>query len=206
MLANGTCRHPRFLQVLSVTVDETTIIPYILKSINNAELAIKIASRNNLPGADDIYATRFQQLFQQGNFSEAAKVAANSPRVYKNGAVISRFLPPSLFLPRHPYRASCARRRRLNASRWCRWRPVSYRPFCSTLAFFSRRVNSTSTSHWSSLARYCFRDASSCLRSGSRRRSWSAVKSSATLSSSMTRRLRFRSTCAPMFRIRLVAV
>lgn len=68
-------------QVLSVTVDEGTIVPYILKNLNNAELAIKIASRNNLPGADDIYVTRFNQLFQQGNFGEAAKVAATSPRV-----------------------------------------------------------------------------------------------------------------------------
>jgi clathrin heavy chain len=59
-------------QVLSVSVDQSTIIPYIMKTLNNPELAIKMASRNNLPGADDIYQARFQQL---------AKVAANSPRV-----------------------------------------------------------------------------------------------------------------------------
>jgi clathrin heavy chain len=56
-----------------------------LKNLNNPELAIKIASRNNLPGADDIYVSRFQQLFAQGNFSEAAKVAATSPRVNQEG-------------------------------------------------------------------------------------------------------------------------
>ena len=64
-----------------MSVDETTVIPYILRQLNNPELAIKIASRNNLPGADDLYMARFQQLFQQGNFAEAAKVAATSPRV-----------------------------------------------------------------------------------------------------------------------------
>jgi clathrin heavy chain len=44
-------------QVLSVNVDEQTIIPYILSILNNMELAFKLASRG------------------------AAKIAANSPRV-----------------------------------------------------------------------------------------------------------------------------
>ena len=68
-------------QVLSVNVDEQTIIPYILATLNNAELAFNLASRANLPGADDLYIKRYQQLFQSGQYSEAAKIAANSPRV-----------------------------------------------------------------------------------------------------------------------------
>lgn len=68
-------------QVLSVNVDEQTIIPYILTTLNNTELAFKLASRGNLPGADDLYIKQYQQLFQSGQFGEAAKVAANSPRV-----------------------------------------------------------------------------------------------------------------------------
>lgn len=68
-------------QVLSVNVDEQTIIPYILTTLNNTELAFKLASRANLPGADDLYVKQYQQLFQSGQFGEAAKVAANSPRV-----------------------------------------------------------------------------------------------------------------------------
>jgi clathrin heavy chain len=67
-------------QVLSVSVDDETVIPYILRTLNNTELAIKLASRANLPGADDLYQRQFQQLFQSGSYSEAAKVAANSPR------------------------------------------------------------------------------------------------------------------------------
>lgn len=67
-------------QVLSVTVDDDTIIPYILRTLNNTDLAIRLASRANLPGADDLYVQQFAQLFQSQNFSEAAKVAANSPR------------------------------------------------------------------------------------------------------------------------------
>ncbi|KZS94509.1 clathrin heavy chain 1 [Sistotremastrum niveocremeum HHB9708] len=67
-------------QVLSVNVDENTVIPYILSVLNNAELAFKLASRANLPGADDLYIAQYQQLFSSGQYGEAAKVAANSPR------------------------------------------------------------------------------------------------------------------------------
>jgi hypothetical protein len=68
-------------QVLSVNVDEQTIIPYILTILNNTELTFKLASRGNLPGADDLYIKQYQQLFQSGQYGEAAKIAANSPRV-----------------------------------------------------------------------------------------------------------------------------
>jgi clathrin heavy chain len=68
-------------QVLSVGVAEQNIIPYILNTLSNTALAVKLASRANLPGADDLYLQQFRQLFTAGNYSEAAKVAANSPRV-----------------------------------------------------------------------------------------------------------------------------
>ena len=68
-------------QVLSVNVDEQTIVPYILSVLNNTELAFKLSSRANLPGADDLYLQQYQQLFSTGQFGEAAKIAANSPRV-----------------------------------------------------------------------------------------------------------------------------
>ncbi|QRV88920.1 Clathrin [Ceratobasidium sp. AG-Ba] len=67
-------------QVLSVSVDDNTIIPYILGTLNNTELAFKLASRANLPGADDLYVRQYQQLFSSGQYAEAAKIAANSPR------------------------------------------------------------------------------------------------------------------------------
>lgn len=68
-------------QVLSVDVDENTIVPYILTTLNNTELAFKLASRAGLPGADDLYIQQYQQLFQSGQFDQAAQIAANSPRV-----------------------------------------------------------------------------------------------------------------------------
>lgn len=68
-------------QVLSVNVDDNTVIPYILSTLNNPELAFKMASRANLPGADDLYVKQYQHLFASGQYAEAAKIAASSPRV-----------------------------------------------------------------------------------------------------------------------------
>lgn len=67
-------------QVLSVSVDENTIIPYLLRSAENAELAYKLATRAGLPGAEGLYQNRFDQVFNAGDYQAAAKVAANSPR------------------------------------------------------------------------------------------------------------------------------
>lgn len=66
-------------QVLSVSVDEQTIIPYLLQNPENGELAYKLASRAGLPGADQLYQQRFDSLLQMGDYQQAAKTAANSP-------------------------------------------------------------------------------------------------------------------------------
>ncbi|KAF9088822.1 hypothetical protein BGX29_012370, partial [Mortierella sp. GBA35] len=79
-------------QVLSVSVDENNLVPYIVNNLRNAELALKVASRSGLPGADDLYVQRFQQLFQSGDFSQAAKIAATSPRgILRTPQTIERF-------------------------------------------------------------------------------------------------------------------
>eukprot|EP00124_Ichthyophonus_hoferi_P002666 Ihof_evm7s191 gene=Ihof_evmTU7s191 len=67
-------------QVLSVSVDEQNIIPYIQNTLNNTQLAVRFAARNNLAGADDLFVSRFQQLFANGQYAEAARVAANAPK------------------------------------------------------------------------------------------------------------------------------
>lgn len=67
-------------QVLSVTVDENTLIPYLLENPANTALAVKLASKAGLPGADNLLQRQFEQLISQNNYVEAAKVAANSPR------------------------------------------------------------------------------------------------------------------------------
>jgi clathrin heavy chain len=67
-------------QVLFVTIDDANIIPYLLQNPANSSMAIKMASRAGLPGADDLYARQFEQLFNSGSYLEAAKIAAGSPR------------------------------------------------------------------------------------------------------------------------------
>ena len=79
-------------QVLTVSVDEETIIPYLLQNPANSSLAVKLAARAALPGADNLYGQQFEQLIQQGNHVEAAKVAANSPRGFlRTPQTIERF-------------------------------------------------------------------------------------------------------------------
>lgn len=79
-------------QVLSVSVDEDNIVGYIMTVLNNADLALRIASRNNLPGADDLFVHKFNNLFQAGQYSEAAKVAANAPKgILRTPQTIQRF-------------------------------------------------------------------------------------------------------------------
>ena len=68
-------------QVLSVAVEEENIIQYITNSLSNPDLALRMASRNNLPGADDLFVRKFNTLFQGGQYNEAAKVAASAPKV-----------------------------------------------------------------------------------------------------------------------------
>lgn len=66
--------------VLHVTVNDNTVIEYLLQNPANTNLAIKLASRAGLEGVDNLYAQQFEQLMNGGQYLEAAKIAANSPR------------------------------------------------------------------------------------------------------------------------------
>ncbi|XP_071479405.1 clathrin heavy chain 1-like [Diadema antillarum] len=79
-------------QVLTVSVDDENIVPYITNNLQNPDLALRIAVRNNLSGAEDLFVRKFNALFQQGNYSEAAKVAANAPKgILRTPQTIQRF-------------------------------------------------------------------------------------------------------------------
>ncbi|XP_013387362.1 clathrin heavy chain 1 isoform X2 [Lingula anatina] len=79
-------------QVLSVSIDEENIIPYINNTLQNPDLALRMASRNNLPGAEDLFVRKFNNLFQSGNYSEAAKAAASAPKgILRTPQTIQRF-------------------------------------------------------------------------------------------------------------------
>ena len=79
-------------QVLCVTVDEANLVPYVCKQLNNFPLAIKMAVRNNLPGAEQLFMQQFNNLMNQSDYKGAAKLAAESPQqVLRTPDTISRF-------------------------------------------------------------------------------------------------------------------
>ncbi|KZV23799.1 clathrin heavy chain 1-like [Dorcoceras hygrometricum] len=67
-------------QVLLATVNETAIVPFVSGQLNNLELAVNLAKRGNLPGAENLVVQRFQELFAQTKYKEAAELAAESPQ------------------------------------------------------------------------------------------------------------------------------
>ncbi|KAF3661538.1 hypothetical protein FXO38_11622 [Capsicum annuum] len=52
----------------------------ILAQLNNIELAVNLAKRGNLPGTENLVVQRFQELFAQTKYKEAAELAAESPQ------------------------------------------------------------------------------------------------------------------------------
>ncbi|KPI98823.1 Clathrin heavy chain [Papilio xuthus] len=79
-------------QVLSVTVEEDSIVPYINTVLQNPELALRLAVRNNLAGAEELFVRKFNMLFTNGQYAEAAKVAAMAPRgILRTPQTIQRF-------------------------------------------------------------------------------------------------------------------
>ncbi|NP_001136443.1 clathrin heavy chain [Bombyx mori] len=79
-------------QVLSVTVEEDSIVPYINTVLQNPELALRMAVRNNLAGAEELFVRKFNMLFTNGQYIEAAKVAAMAPRgILRTPQTIQRF-------------------------------------------------------------------------------------------------------------------
>jgi clathrin heavy chain len=69
-------------QVLSISLNEAALVPYIVSQLRDAPLAIDLAARLNLSGADELYQGQFQQLLAAGDIAGAARVAAESPRQF----------------------------------------------------------------------------------------------------------------------------
>mmetsp|Transcript_21715 Transcript_21715/g.40605 ORF Transcript_21715/g.40605 Transcript_21715/m.40605 type:complete len:1699 (-) Transcript_21715:62-5158(-) len=85
-------------QVLQVAVNTQTLVPYLMAQGNQSQLAMQLAARLNLPGAEHIYSTEFNRLFAAGDVAGAAKVAAESGQVLRNQETIQKFLS----LPQQP--------------------------------------------------------------------------------------------------------
>ena len=70
-----------------MSVDEANLVPYITNTLQNPELALRMATRNNLAGAEELFVRKFNILFSQTQFSEAAKIAAKAPKVPRNEVI-----------------------------------------------------------------------------------------------------------------------
>eukprot|EP00179_Madagascaria_erythrocladioides_P030901 CAMPEP_0198327392 /NCGR_PEP_ID=MMETSP1450-20131203/14660_1 /TAXON_ID=753684 ORGANISM="Madagascaria erythrocladiodes, Strain CCMP3234" /NCGR_SAMPLE_ID=MMETSP1450 /ASSEMBLY_ACC=CAM_ASM_001115 /LENGTH=1655 /DNA_ID=CAMNT_0044031435 /DNA_START=1 /DNA_END=4968 /DNA_ORIENTATION=+ len=66
-------------QVLAMDIQTQAVIPYVMSKLKDVELATRIASRNGFPGAEGLFSEQFRELFQGGQYREAALVAAESP-------------------------------------------------------------------------------------------------------------------------------
>ncbi|KAJ8446184.1 hypothetical protein Cgig2_015955 [Carnegiea gigantea] len=100
-------------QVLLATVNEATIVPFVSGQLNNLELAVNLAKRGNLPGAENLsldkgltripcpirrvscptrVVQRFQELFAQTKYKEAAELAAESPQgILRTPETVAKF-------------------------------------------------------------------------------------------------------------------
>jgi hypothetical protein len=82
-----------------VTVDEATIVPFIVNTVQNVPLAVALSTRANLKGAESLFTGQFQRLFQAGQYKEAAIIAASSPgTVLRNAQTIQLFQQVLLLL------------------------------------------------------------------------------------------------------------
>ncbi len=90
--SNGIIGVNRKGQVLSVSVDEENIINYINGNLQNPDMALRFAVRNNLGGADELFIRKFNTSFGNGQYSEAAKIAANAPKgILRTPQTIAKF-------------------------------------------------------------------------------------------------------------------
>jgi hypothetical protein len=81
-LRNWTCPSTiRRGQVVLGTVNDQAMVPFVSQQLNNLELALAMAKRAGLPGAEALIAQQFERMWAAGQYKEAAEAAADSPQV-----------------------------------------------------------------------------------------------------------------------------
>lgn len=68
-------------QVLAVEIAKDKIIPYVLDNLSDVSLALSLSSRGGFPGAENLFQQQFQNYLSQGDYTNAAKVAASSEQL-----------------------------------------------------------------------------------------------------------------------------
>jgi clathrin heavy chain len=79
-------------QVLLLTLNEANLVPFITGVLKNQSLAMSLAGRLGLAGADDLYVGEFNRHVSSGDVEAAAKCAAQSPNgILRTQATIQKF-------------------------------------------------------------------------------------------------------------------
>jgi clathrin heavy chain len=78
-------------QVFRLQLNGPALVPYILNTLRDTDLALKLAGRLNLPGAENLMAAEFERLLSMGQVAEAAKIVASSGNALRTPATIARF-------------------------------------------------------------------------------------------------------------------
>jgi clathrin heavy chain len=77
--------------VMRVQLNGQALIPYVVSTLRDSDLAIKVAGRLNLPGAENLYGQEFERLMSQGKVVDAAKLVARSGGALRTSTTIQRF-------------------------------------------------------------------------------------------------------------------
>ncbi|QPG75907.1 Clathrin heavy chain [Brettanomyces nanus] len=67
--------------VLAVEIATDRIVPYILSNLADVDLALSLASRAGLPGAETLFTQQFNQSLATGDYQAAVKIAASSAQL-----------------------------------------------------------------------------------------------------------------------------
>lgn len=99
-LTDGLIIITRAGTVMTVDVDEEAFIEYVRDTKKLTDLAQKLVIKSGLPGSEQIYQNKFNNLISRGMYKEAAKLAARSPKeILRNRGTIDKLKsipkPPS---------------------------------------------------------------------------------------------------------------
>ena len=79
-------------QVIECTVNQQTMVPFVATQLKNLDLAMAMARRGNLPGAEQLITQKFEQHMSMGQYKEAAEMAADSPQgALRTKETVARF-------------------------------------------------------------------------------------------------------------------
>jgi len=88
-------------KVLSISLNKSQIVPYILSTLKDAELAIALSGRLSLPGAEQLYQNEFERLISSNDTAGAARLSRSSGGALRTAQTIDRFKS----LPQQPGQA-----------------------------------------------------------------------------------------------------